>query len=205
METETTRRDLAAIRALMEESRAHVSGTGRYWILWGVVSIFGFVVTWLGARGAVRLPLDLSWIWGGLLALGWAGSAWMGWRGERAAAVVNEVTRIVYAIWVGLGVVLTVGALAGMITPLISVEALPGLLAVTVGAGYLPTGSIRGLGWLRWLAGVWWAGGAWMLLRPGLHTLLVLGAMVVALQIVPGIVLERSGAPGRSSPARGTP
>lgn len=203
MDTEAPRRDLAAIRALMEESRAHVAGTGRYWILWGVASVLGFLITWLAVRGAVRLPLDLSWVWGGLLSLGWAGSAWMGWRGERAAPVGNEVTRIVYAIWVGLGVVLTVAALAGMLTPLVSVEALPGLLAVTIGAGYLPTGSIRGLGWLRWLAGLWWAGGVWMLVRPGLHTVLVLGAMVVALQIVPGIVLERSGAVRRSASAEG--
>lgn len=205
MEPEATRHDLAAIRALMEESRAHVCGTGRHWILWGIVTVLGFAFTSLLVRGTVRLPLDLSWIWGGLLALGWAGSVWMGRRGERAAPVGNEVTRIVYAIWVGLGVVLTVSALAGMITPLIAVEALPGLLAVTLGAGYLATGSIRGLGWLRWLAALWWAGGVWMLLRPGLHTLLVLGAMVVALQIVPGIVLERGRAQGRSSPRQGTP
>lgn len=199
MEDRTPGQDLAAIRALMEESRDHLCGTGRYWVLWGAVSVLGFVLTYLTVGGAVRPPLDLSWIWGGLLALGWAGSAWMGRRGERVAPVGNEVTRIVYAIWVGLGVVLTVIALAGMLTPWISVEALPGLLAVTVGAGYLPTGSIRGLGWLRWLGGLWWLGGVWMLLRPGLHTVLLLGAMVVVLQIGPGVLLERRGAARRSA------
>ena len=200
MDRERAERDLAAIRSLMEESRGQISGTGRHWIVWGVVTVAGLLGTWGALRGA--LALDPLWIWCGLLPLAWAASVWMGRRESGVRGVRNELTRVVHSIWFGLGVGLTILGVGGMFSPLVDSHILPGLFCAVIGAGIFATGAVPGLGWLRWVAGGWWLGGVGLMAAPGGYALPLMAVMVLALQVVPGVVLERRAWPSPGSPTR---
>lgn len=198
MNRERAERDLATIRRLMEESRNQISGTGRHWVVWGVASVLGLLGTWAAVAGRVGVrPL---WIWSGLLAGAWFASLWMGRRGS-GGGVRNEITRLVHAIWIGLGISFTILGVGGMLSPLVDSRALPGLFAAAMGAGIFATGAVAGLAWLRWVAVVWWGGGVLLLALPGAHTLPLMAGMLVVLQILPGVILERRAEAFRRNPA----
>ena len=195
MDGERAERDLAASRRLMEESRGQISGTGRHWIVWGAVTAAGLLATWGSLRGT--LSMGPVWIWCGLLPVGWAASLWMGHRGSGVRSVRNQLTRLVHSVWFGLGIGLTILGIGGMFSPLVDPRVLPGLFCTLIGAGIFATGAVPGLGWLRWVAGGWWLGGVALMAAPGGYALPVMAAMVLALQVVPGVLLERRA---RSSP-----
>ncbi|MGH7481137.1 MAG: hypothetical protein ACRELV_03205 [Longimicrobiales bacterium] len=181
--------DLATIRKLMEDSQGLVLDKGQHFILWGALSAGGLVATWLAATGAVALRVDLLWI--ALLALGWAGSFAFGVREGRRGRVSSVGRRLLSAVWVSCGVALTLVAVAGIWGPAVPVYALPGVLSVVIGLGFAATSALTGMGGMRYLAALWWAGAAWMLFAPGVYTLLLLAAMAVLLQVVPGVALYR--------------
>lgn len=191
--------DLAAIRRLMEDSQAAAADDGRHFLLWGTLTAAGL----LGTYGAVvgTLPVDPKWLWGVLLALGWAGSFWLGFRGARRARVTTLGRRLLAVVWIAAGVTLTLIAAAGLLGSAIDVRALSGLTSVVIGGPFLATAALTGERWLGAVAAAWWIAGGVMLFVPGLYTLPLLAAMALALQVAPGAVLYRRWRRRTAAPA----
>lgn len=188
--------DLAVIRRIMEETRGEVHDRGIHFVIWGMISTVGLLVTWLAVAG--RVTVDPTVVWAGLLVAGWAASLVAGWREGRRARVRTLGRRILSWMWISVAVTLTLIGLAGMFGGGVGSVGLPGLLAVVLAAPILVTGRLTGEGWLMGVAAVWWIGGATMLFVPGPYTLLLLAGMSLVLLVVPGGVLN---ARSRSGPA----
>jgi hypothetical protein len=120
-------------------------------------------------------------------------------RGGRTP-VRNVAMRAFGGIWMSLGVTLTLIGSVSVYSGALEPSSLPGVLAVVFGAGYFASGFVAGLVWLSAVGVAWWAGGVGLLFWRTPGNLLVLAAMVVALEVVPALVLrrrERAGAPVR--------
>lgn len=180
--------DLALIRRLMEDSRREVTDRGKHFLIWGCLSVVGLAYTYLAATGAAGL--DPAWVWLGILAIGWAASLAVGFRDGRRARVVTLGRRLLTGTWVSAAVTLTLVALAGLFGDVVSSRALAGLISVIIAVPVLLTGLLTGEGWLRWVAGGWWAGGLVMLFVPGVYALLVMAGMALLLMALPGAVLH---------------
>lgn len=181
--------DLAAIRRLMEDSQAAAADDGRHFLLWGTLTAAGLLGTYAAVAGA--LAVDPRWLWGVLLAVGWAGSIWLGFRGARGTRVTTLGRRLLALVWIACGVTMTLIAAAGLLGGAVDVRALSGLMAVVVGGPYLASAALTGERWLAAVAAAWWIAGGVMLFVPGLYTLPLLAAMALAFQAAPGALLYR--------------
>jgi len=194
------REDLTTIRRLMEESQAAAGEDGRHFLLWGTLTAAGLLGTYAAVTGT--LPLDPRWLWGLLLAVGWIGSFWLGYRGHRLARVRTLGRRLLAVVWIAAGVTLSLIAAAGLFGGAVSPRALSGLVSVVIAGAFLVSAVLTGHRWLGGVAAAWWLGGAVMLFLPGLYTLPLLAAMTIALEVVPGVVLyRRSRRTGLPQPA----
>lgn len=180
------RQELAAIRRLMEESQETIGEDGRHFVLWGLITAAGLLGTWAAVTG--RLDVDVRWMWAALVALGWIGSFWIGFRSGRRERVRTLGRRLIGVVWIGCGVTLSLVAAAALFGP-VSTRALSGLVSVIVAGAFLSSAVLTGHRWLAAVAAAWWFLGGLMLFFPGLYTLPLLAAMAIALEAIPGLVL----------------
>lgn len=104
------------------------------------------------------------------------------------------------------GLLLTYGALEGAIpvrVPWVWIVAiaLGGVMATVLGAACFASAFLYRSRWVGALAVGWWLGGAAMFVWPGRHTLLVMAGMLIALQIVPGMLLYSRARAALEQPA----
>ena len=187
MQEQTARDELAMIRSLMQDSQRIVHENGAHYLGWGVLSAAALLLTY--AAAASRLDSIIPWIWVVAIGAGWVFSLWIARRSRRTARVRTLAGRLLGAIWMGCGITLTLFGFIGGATGAIPWGSLQGVLAGILGIGYFASSFVYDSAAWRYLAAGWWAGAALMLLWPGPHTLLLLAALVVALEIVPGALL----------------
>ncbi|HUF26431.1 MAG TPA: hypothetical protein VMM18_05545 [Gemmatimonadaceae bacterium] len=181
--------ELAAIRRLMTDAQRSIEDDGRHFLLWGLVTIIGLVATWVAIRW--RLPAHWLWLtWAGLIAAGSVLALRWARRGRARAAVRSIAGSLVADIWagvsIGLGILVFAGAASGSIAP----AATSGVVAALLGVGAFASSSVYRQLPLRAMALVWWAGAAVMLLWPGMYTILLMAALVLALLVAPAAVLR---------------
>ncbi|MFB6240974.1 MAG: hypothetical protein ABEJ46_05380 [Gemmatimonadota bacterium] len=151
----------------------------------------GLVATYLTARAGLSVPPLFIWI--GAIGLGWVGSFWIGRQQRQRAPVETLGGRVMMGIWVGGGVT---GTLLGFAVPaagLVSTSGeILGPIAMIMGTCHFASSYVTRSAAMRWMAGGWWAGGTAMLWWNGIESLLIMGVLVLALQLLPGIWLLRS-------------
>ncbi len=179
--------DLAFIRRLMDETQQTVADNGSHFLVWGLLAPVGLVLTWLYAEG--RPVADPRLVWGAVLVVGWGLSLWLGMRGSGRARVRTGGRRVLGVVWLSCAVTMTLVALAGLLGSVVPMESLAGLMAALMGLGIVATGVLTGTRWLAGVGGAWWAGAGVMLFVPGTYVLLLLAAMALLLELVPGMLL----------------
>ena len=65
------------------------------------------------------------------------------------------------------------------------------LFPLALGIAYFTSGAIQQLKWLKNIAFGWWAGAIYLFIFPSVHTLLIFAIMMICLQVVPGLILNR--------------
>jgi hypothetical protein len=178
--------DLALIRRLMDEGQRSVRDDGSHFIGWGLAAVVGLVLTDLATTGTLEIPIALVWL--PVLVGGWIFSLRAGRRAHATARVVTAAGRLLAGVWIGTGIgitLLTALSLSGSGIPPV---ALGGIVAVLLGTGFFASGFVIG-GWMTYLALAWWIGGAALLMWPTRHAPLLLAAMLLLLQVLPGMIL----------------
>ncbi len=191
--------ELQYIRKIIEESQANFAEDGKPYILWGSLIAIGMGVTYLSVL-TQRDYYD-GYIWIALVLIGW------GWsfsylrkqkrQSERASSIFDRIQK---SVWVACGWAIGLVCVSLMVSyqyePIFG-EIAPVLIAFIVsmllGVGYFVSGAVHQIAWLRNLAFGWWAGGILTLVLAsdtknilGLYILMLLG-----LQVLPGIILQR--------------
>ncbi|HEX7047714.1 MAG TPA: hypothetical protein VF275_09120 [Gammaproteobacteria bacterium] len=196
MTSNDARADLAYIRQLMEDTRHATGVSGGYFIVWGVVIGLGLIATW--ARIAEYWTVPPFAAWTVCLALGGIGTFFLV-RREQREPVEAPAGKLIGTVWMSMGITMLIIFFIGVGSGNLGAEHMSALSSALVGGAVFLTGTLSGLNWLRNLAFGWWGGAVVMFAWPGLYVLLLMGVMLLALYVVPGIVLIRMNHAARSS------
>lgn len=188
MTTDDARADLAYIRQLMADTRQAAYVSGGYFIVWGIVIGLGLIGSWFTATGAWTLSPMLY--WAVCLALGGIGTFFLV-RAELREPVEAPAGRLIGMVWMSMGISMLIIFFIGVGSGNLAGHHMSPLSSALVGGAVFMTGTLAGINWLRNLSLGWWAGAAVMFAWPGLYTLLLMGVMLFALYVVPGLILIR--------------
>ena len=123
------------------------------------------------------------------IGTGWAFSLVVGLRESREAQVETLATRLLSAIWIGCGATLTVLGVVGEAMGAFGTGGFNAVVAGVLGLCYFASGVLYGSPWVQRLASAWWVGAVLILVLPGVPGDLLLAAMILALQVVPGVLI----------------
>jgi Kef-type K+ transport system membrane component KefB len=193
------RADLAYIRRLLEDTRHVTCVGGGYFLVWGVVTLLGLLLTWAWLTGAWAWSPLVA--WSVCLALGAAGTLFL-IRRERHEPAQGLGGKLIGAVWLSLGIAMLIIIFIGVGSGSLDGRHMTALASTLIGGAVFMTGTLAGMPWLRNLSFAWWAGAVVMFAWPGLYVLLLMAIMVLALYVVPGLILIRmrhrqGAAPGR--------
>ncbi len=181
--------DLALIRRLMMDSRRLLVDSGRQYVLWSVLALLGIALKYL--LDALGNPFPAAWMWLGIFAVGALFTCLLGRRSRRETGAVTFAQRILTSVQTGWGAGIPILTLIGYYTGAISSWAIPPVVATTFGSACYILGVLSGNRWFRNTAFAWWAGAVVMFLMRNEHTILIIAALFIILQLIPGLILHR--------------
>jgi hypothetical protein len=194
MEQLDAKQELAFIRKVIQDSRSTMVDNGVEYIFWGVLVACGMFGTFALDKLNATDRAGGAWIyltlWIGIMGGGWTYSLIRYLRLHRQARVHTLAGRMLGTIWLACGI--TIMLLIFALGPLGKADPCPAIAAV-LGIGFLLSGVLMDFAPLRWASVCWWAGAIVLaLIRPIPTEMLVFGGMMIAFQVVPGIVLHRA-------------
>lgn len=186
MTVEDAHAELAYIRRLMEDTRQAAYVSGGYFIVWGIVIGLGLIASWMGLIGVLPVSEFVSWT--ACLLMGGIGTGWLV-RQEMREPVEAPAGRLIGMVWMSMGITMLIIFFIGVGSGTLHGSLMSPISSALVGSAVFLTGTLAGINWLRNLAFGWWAGAAVMFAWPGMYMLLLMGLMLFAFYVIPGIVL----------------
>lgn len=186
MTVEDAKADLAYIRHLMADVRHATYLSGGYFIVWGILIGLGLIATWMRVTGIWMVSPFAS--WAVCLALGGVGTWWLV-RQEQREPVEAPAGRLIGFVWGAVGISMLIIFFVGVGSGTVNGALMSPISSTFVGSAVFLTGALAGMNWVRNLAIGWWLGAAVMFAWPGLYNLLLMGLMLIAFYVVPGVIL----------------
>ncbi len=182
--------ELAVIKKIMEDSRQTVMYNGIHFIFWGTLVATCLIINYLLLVTHTFVD-KIGLLWMVMMPLGAVVDVMIGRHLERNQPVTTFAGRLLGALWTASGVSMFIFGFLGPMSGAYKHIFICPIISVVLGVSFFTSGSIQQLNWLRNLAFGWWAGAAVMFLFPGIHTLLIFALMVIGMQVVPGILINR--------------
>ncbi len=196
MTTIDPQNELAFIRKMMEESQQSLCNNWRPSIGWGTVVALGLGLTYASIGWEVpNVAYSIGWIG---ISLGAFLYTFLSARKlKRSAAPRTFAGRMQGAVWAGAGIAIATLTIMVFLVPWLGGAHIPAIYicpisALILGAACFASGTINGMSWLRYVAVGWWIGGAAMFYVNSIEVLLVEALLLMALQVVPGVMMQRS-------------
>jgi hypothetical protein len=195
--TATPQEELAYIRQIIENSRKSFVEDGKPYIAWGVIVALGMTFSYISAL--MGRDLGTGYVWIGLTILGWIYIAYYSRTKSKTTRAKSIIDRVQGAVWGAVGSMIGFVIFLIYIGQALNIQDMPGIhplyicfiTAILVGIGYFVSGVANDLTWLRNVAFAWWASAIVMYLWPSVHVLGIYAFMLVAFQVVPGVILYR--------------
>jgi hypothetical protein len=194
MEQFDAQQELTFIRKVIQDSRLTLVDNGVEYIYWGVLVACGMFGTYVldrlqAAEWAIGGWINLT-LWIAVMGGGWACSLIRHLRRRRLARVHTLAGRMLGTIWLACGIAIMM--LIFVLGPLGKADPSPAI-AVVLGIGFFLSGVLMDFAPLRWASLCWWAGAVVLALIRSLPAeMLVFGGMMIAFQVVPGIILHQA-------------
>ncbi|MGD1005927.1 MAG: hypothetical protein ABR980_01690 [Ignavibacteriaceae bacterium] len=192
MDELTAQEEIAFIKKVMQDSRKLVYADGKEFIYWGIIITVCLIYTYFTAgyhvTGSVNV-VPLVWLF--FIVLGGIGSAFFIKKRYKTARIKSLAGQVLEKIWLGNGIGMIMVAFVGGFSGAIHGVYISPLMSSFLGGSYYISGFIYGKKWVSYLAVFWWLGAAIMFIFPGLYVCLLMAAMIILLQIIPGIILYR--------------
>jgi len=186
MKEQDARDQIGFITQVIEDSMGILTENGAFYILWGVLIVLGAAATFaslqLGRTGT------LLWIWLAVYLLGAAGVVLVT-RRNRQRHPKTLARRVYVSTWAAIGFCGLVLGVCAIVTNKIPLEVGFSLMAGLLGIAYYVNAAMNRNRWMTGLAFGWWAGAGALFFLPARFAPLALCLLVLALELVPGIVL----------------
>lgn len=185
---DTATQELAFLRKVIQDSRRSVVDNGLSFIVWGILVTIGV--------GAIYIEILNN-------SFGWSGWVWLVCivsgiifsivygRKRTQDPVQTFANRLLGRLWTSLGISMALVGFVGSLSHMIHPISISPLMACFLAVSYYVSGIVYDLNWFKNLAFGWWIGAIVMFLWDSPHTLGLYCLLMIALQIIPGILLRR--------------
>jgi len=183
------RDDIAFIRQAVEEGRNYATASSPDIMIWGIAVAIGYLGTYAFVRG--WSPVHPSWIWGLCIGAPWLYSLRRLLPAFEQPCVDGPMARALSMLWFGSGVFLTTLAIAAISGGDIRQGWFDAVVAGVLGIAFFVSAWLSNLGWLRWVAVLWWLGEVGVFaMRHRPEVLPLLAALMLLLLAGPGLLLS---------------
>jgi hypothetical protein len=178
--------DLAFIKRIMKESRQLIVDDGRYYILWGLLSVALTGLSYLIAGyGMARL---IPYLWGIPFAVLGILGALMG-RRERKRRPRGMAGNFIAAIWLCV-MFLSFALIAhAAVSRRLELSPMMGLVSIALAAGFTLSAFVMRSKAFGTLSLSWWLGGVLLPLAGGYTAPLYLAGMILLFEVLPGFIM----------------
>jgi len=190
MESKQAELELSLIKKMMEDTRKLNVDNGIHYIFWGILVALGLLINYLMLVFKFYTKY-IGFVWLVMMVSGAIADILIGKYQSRRSQVSTYAGRILSSLWLASGVAMFIYGFVGPLSDAYNSIYICPVIATSLGISYFTSGSIQQLGWLRSVSFGWWAGAIVMFVFPGIHTLLIFAIMIIMLQIVPGMLLNK--------------
>lgn len=189
MNTNQAVEELEFIKKVIDDTRKVIVDNGFSFIFWGILIVLGLLSTY--AAILFEFPLYYAWNWIVLIGGGWIYAIYSGYKHGRRAKVYTFSGKLLGAVWFSAGIAMTILGFVGIFTAAYKGIYISPVLSTILGISFFISGILYGKRWITYLSAGWWAGAIIMFIFPYHYTLLLMSAMMIVFQIIPGIILYR--------------
>ena len=190
METKQAELELTVIKKIMEDSRRINLDNGIHYIFWGVLVTFALIINYILLITKTNMNY-IGLIWFVLMISGAIIDGIIGRRQNKKAKVHTYAGNILGALWIASGIAMFMFGFLGTVTKAYNPIFISPIISVSLGVSFFTSGAIQQINWLRNIAFGWWIGAVFMFIFPSVHTLLIFAIMLICLQVIPGIILNK--------------
>ncbi|MBK8549817.1 MAG: hypothetical protein IPL53_01665 [Ignavibacteria bacterium] len=190
METRQAESELSIIKKIMEDSRRINIDNGIHYIFWGVLITIALLINYvmLLTKASVNY-IGLMWLI--LMVSGAIIDGFIGKRQSNKSPAHTFTSKILGSLWFASGISMFMFGFIGTVTKAYNPVFICPIIATSLGISYFTSGVIQQINWLRNISFGWWIGAVVLFIFPSIHTLLIFAIMIVCLQLIPGIILNR--------------
>jgi hypothetical protein len=181
--------DLEYIKQIIQDSRNVVVQNGIGFIVWGIIIILGLVFSYIDTSLSGDQYSAEGWLI--LISGGWLYTIFSWLTHRKVKKTITFAQRIIGSTWLATGITMTLLGFVGPATDAYNGVYVSPLLASILGIAFFITANIHNSKILKFIAPLWWLGAAYMFIFPGIQTIIVMAAMMLFLQVIPGIVFYR--------------
>lgn len=181
--------ELEFIKKVISDTRSVIVDNGFGFIFWGIIIVIGLLSTF--AAIMLQFQFDYAWNWVVVIGIGWIYSLYNGFKHGRSAKVHTFSGKLLGAVWISAGISMTILGFVGTFAGAYGGVYISPILSTILGIAFFISGLLYDKKWITYLSAGWWAGAIIMFIYPYLYTLLLMSAMMIVLQIIPGIIIYR--------------
>lgn len=199
METKNAELELSLIKKMMEDSRRLNIDNGIHYIFWGILVTIALLINY--TMLLLKVPgnyIGLAWFI--LMLSGALIDGIIGRRQSKSSKVTTFTSRIMGSLWFASGIAMFMYGFLGVISKAYNPVFICPIISTSLGISYFTSGSIQQIKWLQNISFGWWAGAAFMFIFPSVHTLLIFAVMMICLQVIPGLILNKKSKQDLISP-----
>jgi hypothetical protein len=189
MDEKTALEEIAYIKKIIDDSRKTIIYNGREFIFWGILVSIGMVFTYFGE--ILHKYTNIFLFWFILIAIGWLYAGYNAYVDKKKAKKATFSNKIIGAVWLTFGITSSMIGFVGTYSHGINPDYLNAIFASLLAAQYYITGIIVNYKLFKNLSFFWWLGSAIMFLFPGNYVFLLMAAMMICFQVIPGIIIYR--------------
>ena len=186
MDEKNALEDLQFIRKIIDESKRSVIYSGRDYIFWGILVIFGMLATYIFVN--IHFYFNYIWVWVVLIPIGWVYSIFNRAR-QKIKYPSTFVGKIIGSVWGAAGMAMMLIGFVGTYSGTISPNSISPILCIIMGSAYFITGVAIESKWFRNLSFAWWIGGIVLLYVVTIEALLIMAFLMLAFQVIPGLIV----------------
>ena len=187
MDEQTALEDIKFIKRIIDDSKRITIDNGMGYVFWGIIVTIGLLANYIMA--VLNIKISFIWIWIVLIGFGWIYTIISYFSRKSKPRVCTYAGKLLRLIWLSCGIAMTLIGFIGVFSGAIDGSYISPILSSILGVGFMLSGFIYDLRWVRNLSIGWWIGATVMFVYPGLHSILVMAFMMLAFQVVPGLII----------------